>query len=66
MVPENKKEWPDARYLRQGVKSNAWLLLNRVSIGFEIWRQLNGFPPTVPQEKEDGSTPNMLGPVKAS
>ncbi|MEZ5399922.1 MAG: HlyD family efflux transporter periplasmic adaptor subunit [Bryobacteraceae bacterium] len=39
--------WPDARYLRQGVRAKGWVLLNTVSIGFEVWRQFNGFPPSV-------------------
>lgn len=37
--------WPEQRYLRQGVRANGWILLDQVSIGFEIWRQFNGFPP---------------------
>ena len=37
--------WPELRYLRQGVRANGWILLDRVSLGFEIWRQFNGFPP---------------------
>ena len=47
--------WPDDRYLRQGVRANGWVLLKRVPLGYEIWRQLNGFPPVVsddqPKEK---------------
>lgn len=39
--------WPAARYLRQGVRANGWVLLNRVRLGFELWRQFNGFPPTI-------------------
>lgn len=39
--------WPAARYLRQGVRANGWVLLNRVKLGFELWRQFNGFPPTI-------------------
>ena len=39
--------WPDVRFLRQGVRSKGWVLLNRVSLGYEIWRQLNGFPPVI-------------------
>ncbi|QDV43486.1 Type I secretion system membrane fusion protein PrsE [Stieleria neptunia] len=39
--------WPDDRYLRQGVRANGWVLLKRVPLGYEIWRQLNGFPPVV-------------------
>ena len=38
--------WPNARYLRQGVRTKGWFLLNEVSIGREIWRRFNGFPPT--------------------
>jgi len=39
--------WPDSRWLRQGVRVNGWVLLDRVSLGFELWRQFNGFPPAV-------------------
>jgi len=38
-------EWPEQRYLRQGVRTNGWILLDQVSLGFELWRQFNGFPP---------------------
>ena len=39
--------WPEGRFLRQGVRANAWVLLESVPLWFEIWRKLNGFPPTV-------------------
>ncbi|MDC0723506.1 HlyD family secretion protein [Nannocystis bainbridge] len=39
--------WPDHRWLRQGVRANGWVLLERVRLGFEVWRQINGFPPVV-------------------
>lgn len=48
--------WPDDRYLRQGVRASGWVLLKRVRLGYEIWRQLNGFPPVVaepPKESDD-------------
>jgi len=47
--PEDPKQekWPDSRYLRQGVRAKGWVILSTVSLGFEIWRQLNGFPPTI-------------------
>lgn len=46
--PETSREaWPSNRYLRQGVRANGWVLLNQVSLGYELWRQFNGFPPTV-------------------
>ena len=39
--------WPSAQYLRQGVRANGWVLLDVVSLGYELWRQFNGFPPVV-------------------
>lgn len=39
--------WPDDRFLRQGVRANAWVLLNTVPLWYETWRRLNGFPPVV-------------------
>ena len=42
-----QEKWPDSRYLRQGVRAKGWVILSTVPLGFEIWRQLNGFPPTI-------------------
>lgn len=53
VADESEQEWPDARYLRQGVRTNGWILLEEVTVGFEIWRQLNDFPPTVSHTEED-------------
>ena len=47
--------WPDDRYLRQGVRANGWVLLQQVPLGYEIWRQLNGFPPIVAKEEPSES-----------
>ena len=47
VVPDPEDSpWPAASYLRQGVLANGWILLDRVRLGFELWRQFNGFPPT--------------------
>jgi len=54
--------WPGDDYLRQGVRTQGWVLLNRVTIGWELWRQLNGFPPT--REITDTKSGQPLGPVK--
>jgi multidrug resistance efflux pump len=43
-------QWPQDRFLRQGVRANGWVLLEQVPLWFEVWRQLNGFPPTVDVE----------------
>jgi multidrug resistance efflux pump len=43
-----KVGWPDKqRWLRQGVRANAWVMLNEVPLWFELWRQINGFPPLI-------------------
>jgi multidrug efflux pump subunit AcrA (membrane-fusion protein) len=39
--------WPSATHLRQGARAKGWILLNTVPLGFELWRQFNGFPPSV-------------------
>ena len=53
--PEDPKQdkWPDSRYLRQGVRAKGWVILSTVPLYFEIWRQLNGFQPTV-EKSMDG------------
>ena len=46
-LPDEEDEpWPPTRFLRQGVRVNGWVLLDQVKLGFELWRRLNGFPPT--------------------
>lgn len=41
-----KVGWPDGeQWLRQGVRAKAWVLLDEVPLWFELWRQINGFPP---------------------
>jgi len=49
-------EWPGPRWLRQGVKARGWVLLNQVPLWYEIWRQLNGFPPTLADSPTSGAT----------
>lgn len=47
IVPDGDEPWPTGTYLRQGTRVNGWVLLRRVRLGFELWRQINGFPPAV-------------------
>lgn len=49
VVPEKNQRWPASRFIRQGTRVNAWILLNNVSLGYELWRQFNGFPPSLDQ-----------------
>lgn len=44
---EDDEPWPDSQYLRQGVRAKGWFLLSRVTLAYELWRQLNGFPPVI-------------------
>ncbi len=63
IVPEpNDIPWPEARFLRQGVRTNGWVLLGQVTLGYELWRVFNGFPqlvlpePTLMQQGKDSKT----------
>jgi adhesin transport system membrane fusion protein len=47
--------WPAPRWLRQGVRAKGWVLLQRVRLGFELWRQINGFPPALAIDPETGA-----------
>jgi multidrug efflux pump subunit AcrA (membrane-fusion protein) len=49
ITPLENEPWPEGSYLRQGVRSLGWILLNRVSLGYELWRRFNGFPPGFPE-----------------
>lgn len=51
---EGEEPWPEGAYLRQGVRAFGWVLLNQVTVGYELWRRLNGFPPAVPAPKGEG------------
>jgi multidrug efflux pump subunit AcrA (membrane-fusion protein) len=52
VVPDAEDEpWPSASFLRQGVRVNGWVFLNRVKLGYELWRRFNGFPPVVGSEE---------------
>jgi multidrug efflux pump subunit AcrA (membrane-fusion protein) len=51
--------WPDKdRWLRQGVLANARIMLEEVPLWYELWRQVNGFPPVV------SGDPAKLDPTK--
>ncbi|BBL72514.1 HlyD family secretion protein [Methylogaea oryzae] len=58
--PEDEQPWPAERFLRQGVRTNGWVQLGRVTLGYELWRIFNGFPPLVLPEP-----PGLAKPDKA-
>jgi multidrug efflux pump subunit AcrA (membrane-fusion protein) len=57
------KKWPMA--LRPGSGAQGIALLNNVPLWFELWRQLNGFPPNYYKNEEGKSEePKLKAPVK--
>ena len=57
VVPDqDDSAWPAPVRLRQGVRAKGWVLLDRVRLGWELWRQFNGFPPTLSTPPADGAT----------
>ncbi len=66
VVPEDPGTWPSENTLRQGARVNGWVLLDRVKLGYELWRQWNGFPPaTTPPPEESGTAKaTAKGPTK--
>lgn len=47
VVPDDPLHWPEGRFLRQSTRVHGWVLLDQVPLGFELWRQFNGFPPAL-------------------
>lgn len=60
VVPDkNDDPWP--KQIRNGSGTQGWVMLDDVPIWYEIWRQLNGFPPSLYEEPLD-----MYAPEKNS
>ncbi len=49
-------EWPKDQYLKQGVRANGFVLLKQVPLWYEIWRKLNGFPPSIKKQPTEEKT----------
>jgi multidrug resistance efflux pump len=49
VIPDKSDEaWPDQLRVGSGIKG--WVMLDNVPIWYEVWRQLNGFPPSLYNE----------------
>ncbi|WP_153558829.1 HlyD family secretion protein [Roseimaritima sediminicola] len=66
VVPDPESEpWPEYPYLRQGGRVNAWVQLDQVSLGYEVWRRMNGFPQSLdavgelPKEEKTSKPPKV-------
>lgn len=44
LVPDTTHDEPWPAQLRLGTGAEGWAMLDNVTVGWEIWRQLNGFP----------------------
>lgn len=64
VLPDAGAQWPSQRYLRQGVRANGWVLLKQVKLGYEVWRQINGFPPVISQEEPKDEKKGKVPKVK--
>lgn len=52
VVPDPSDEkWPSQ--LRVGSGTKGWVMLDNVPVWYELWRQLNGFPPSLYKEPGD-------------
>lgn len=59
--PDAEGDWPSSAYLRQGARAEGWVLLGRVRLGYELWRQFNAFPPSLPAEPSSPGTRRTKG-----
>jgi multidrug resistance efflux pump len=51
VIPDkNDLAWPKQIRVGSGIKG--WVMLDNVKVWFELWRQLNGFPPSLYKEPE--------------
>ena len=52
VIPDTKDQpWPSQLRVGSGIKG--WVMLEDVPVWYEIWRQLNGFPPSLYEEPLD-------------
>lgn len=60
VVPDpDQPPWPSGDLLRQGNRAAGWIALGEAPLGFELWRLVNGFPPTPPSEGGKGGDPEL-------
>lgn len=56
--------WPTPDVLRPGTQARGWFLLRTVPLLYELWRQINGFPPSLermpPTRREPPKRPSGI------
>ena len=61
VVPDkNDESWPAE--LRMGSGTKGWVMLDSVPLWYELWRQLNGFPPSLYETRQPGEAEKKDGP----
>jgi membrane fusion protein, adhesin transport system len=60
LVTEDPDDEPWPRALRVSSGVWGWILLDEVPIYFEIWRQLNGFPPRIEDDQNVNVGPDRI------
>ncbi|MEP4533545.1 MAG: HlyD family efflux transporter periplasmic adaptor subunit [Cyclobacteriaceae bacterium] len=50
----DEEEWPEQLRVGSGIKG--WVMLDNVAVWFELWRNLNGFPPRLYSESEENGS----------
>lgn len=56
--------WPRELLMGSGVRG--WAMLREVRVWFEVWRTVNGFPPSLPQAASTGSSSGAASPTKST
>jgi RND family efflux transporter MFP subunit len=52
-----KPAWPDTNFVRLGAKVRGWVQMETVTVGYELWRQLNDFPLEFRRPATETTTP---------
>lgn len=50
VVEGDEDKWPSSYFLRFGTRARGWVQLDTVPLGYELWRQMNSFPPEFSEE----------------
>jgi multidrug efflux pump subunit AcrA (membrane-fusion protein) len=57
--------WPDSDFVRLGAKVRGWIQMETVTIGYELWRQLNDFPLEFRRPASEGQSQRTKAAAKA-
>lgn len=50
---DSELRWPSPDHLKAGARANGWMLLREVSLGYEVWRRVHGFPVVAADDADD-------------